>query len=628
MARFLSILKVDIGDGKPPRQWVLKPNSAGRGFSRSYGAVEEGEIGEPFTIHYTTWHEGYGETRRRTTPWERQGVYDYASGVQATHMGVLTPGPAVTSFALGAPAIGAPRYYIQGGSRIYYVGSAGVKKLTPSSDTVQATLSFTGGGTGQPAEYNGFLWVPGGQSGTTYRITPNGANPDTDTSVTAYDADHFLSFSDRLWRMIGNDLDAATADPTDDANFLPATPYEVGDPGYSATGMVRLNRYGYVGKPEGFFGFDVDGNPIDVLPDVNSMIDARNCQNTFVWHGQIWIPHIAGLYRYDLGGASRNLGPEMLQLNESVVRGRVIAGTGVGEWQYIYLEDNTADAWILAGKERTNEEAGLSYLVYHPLVKVAGGGAETNPVSYNGMLIDKKASTTPRLWFGDSSTNANYIKLAPDGSPDIYHSNYVFKTSGDIFIQFSQEDLDHPGVIKVIHAIEYETEQTSTTKTWTFGLAWDRSTTFTNVHSVGSVYEDGGYGYIILPPDFNNSGRIFQFKATAASDSATTPPMLRRFSVHGYLLHRTTEIFEADIAVGDITLPDGRKSYQSPEALRGDVETMFKKGPIKVTGPQGGLPVEMILTSFNEVFLPSPNDSPPQSVMRLRFRKTSFSKLK
>lgn len=609
--RFPNVLIVDIGDGKPPRQWKLNSRLA-----RTMGPVEEGEIAEPFSIHYTTWHEGYGETRRRTTPFARQGLYDFSRNTQATHTGAITPGPSITNITISDGASPTLRF-IEGGGRIYSSTSSILSKIKPSDDTVQDTLAQANLVGGKPAEYDGALWFPGGGS---YKIVPNGASADTETSITQYDADHFLGFSDKLWRITNNnELDAATADPTLDASFLPATPYLVGDPGRAATDMVRLGRYGYVAKHDGFFGFDVDGTPVDVLPDIaaGSNTTAMNGRGSFVWHGEIWIPHLAGLYRHNISGSSRNLGPEMLLLNDSVVKGQVTCGTGAGEWQYIAVYNGT-DSYILAGRERMGEEAGYSYLSYHPILRLASARCAA-------LYIDNVATTIPRLWISNTATTLSYIKLGSDSAPDINSSNYVFATTGGGFIQFCQEDLDRPGVIKVIHAIEYEAEDTSATKTWKFGLAWDKSTTFTDLHTIGTVYEDGGYGYIVVPRDFNASGRIFQLIATWASDSATVPPVLRRVTVHGYYLRRTTYFTEADIQVGDdIILPNGSKSHQSVEAMRGDMDTMMKKGIVRIKSDLDGQWTEMLVNAYSEVMLP-PTETGPQSVIRLKLRDTSFS---
>jgi len=276
-----------------------------------------------------------------------------------------------------------------------------------------------------------------------------------------------------LWR-VGDNADppkhyvinsCATA-PLTYGNWSDVADYVIGKPGRNINSIVELGRWAYIGKEEGLFGSDTEGNQTNALDFTRGIIASTNCSDSIRWLGTLVTVHKSGLWEHT-GVTSRKIGVETLKGNNSAIKGgRYTALATAGDWLYAaYLVGTTT--YLLA--LRPGDEDEPPYVWYH-LYTFAS-------TTINTMWISG-LTTNPRLYLGITAApcSAAYIILAQDGSPDPSDANVTFQAQAND-LDLPAVDWGIPGVPKHGHMVEVVTSQAKGTGgTVKVYAGWDGTT--------------------------------------------------------------------------------------------------------------------------------------------------------
>jgi len=284
---------------------------------------------------------------------------------------------------------------------------------------------------------------------------------------------HFGTAGKLLWR-VGDNADppkhyvinsCATA-PLTYGNWTDVADYVIGKPGRNINSIVELGRWAYIGKEEGLFGSDTEGNQTNALDFTRGIIASTNCSDSIRWLGTLVTVHKSGLWNHT-GVSSDKIGVETLKGNNSAIKGgRYTALATAGDWLYAaYLVGTTT--YLLA--LRPGDEDEPPYVWYH-LYTFAS-------TTINTMWISG-LTTNPRLYLGITAApcSAAYIILAQDGSPDPTDANVTFQAQAND-LDLPAVDWGIPGVPKHGHMVEVVTSQAKGTGgTVKVYAGWDGTT--------------------------------------------------------------------------------------------------------------------------------------------------------
>jgi len=262
--------------------------------------------------------------------------------------------------------------------------------------------------------------------------------------------------------------------PLTAANWSDSADYVIGKPGRNINSLADLGRWLYVGKEEGLFASDKDGNQTNAIDFVRNLIASTNCSDTIRWLGTLVTTHKTGLWQYT-GVSARPIGIETLESNLSSLKGGRYTGLATsGQWLYAtYLISSTY--YLLAGRPGHEDEPSV---VWHIL---ASGDYYLSTPYVSGL------STNPTLWLGicviGGASLLYYMTLAKDGSPDPTDAAISFSAS-EKTLDFPAVDFGLPGTPKQGHMVEVVTSQaTGTGGTVKVYYGWDAATPSTQLGS-------------------------------------------------------------------------------------------------------------------------------------------------
>jgi len=356
---------------------------------------------------------------------------------------------------------------------------------TPPADWVAATSAATSMG-GTPPDNTSRYWVRVKTSTATPWTAPT-ANwlPPSDVwtngpaSRTAW---HMATAGKLLWRVgdstaaskhyVVNSCSAISTGgaggPLTAANWSDSADYVIGKPGRNINSLAELGRWLYVGKEEGVFAADGDGNQTNILDFVRNLLATTNCSTMCRWLGTLVVAHKGALWQHT-GASSRSIGIEILDGNLSTTKnGRYVALVAAGLWLYAAYRVAAVDMILAARPGGENEPP----IVWHQLGAL-GYGVED--------LLVSTLTSSPRLWFA-RSTDLHYNILALDGSPNPTDSSVTFSSAASNF-DVPAVDWGQPGTVKRGHMVEIVTKQKGTGGSVSVSYSWDGGT----FYSLGSA---------------------------------------------------------------------------------------------------------------------------------------------
>lgn len=430
--------------GRGARSWQVE--SAGASLvQRSPTEQQYGNQPAPIEtpVVFRTWHRGYGDERQL-----QEGRYHYALNADARFPAQILPGPYVHLIAPPTLPVGVTAdpitaifeqdgfLFVLAGRYCYYLDGADLEIAndfgageTALSATVFGGNAYIGMGYTEP------FWERA--SG------PNPAAGWTQAGAGLY-IGYSASFKDRMWASVSEStVRAVAADPMTGADWT--AEYAIGDATHTITSLAELNDMLYVGKTDGLYALDQEGQGKQLTPELKGAISANNCVNMVGWQGMLWVPHVRGLFQYQSMGAQGYQvapgTPGAFVPDANPVRGRITALAGDNRWLYATLYTQGGNSYLLAGRRAFQDEPEL--LTWHPLAALSSTWCRTMKLS--GLW------TSPRLLFG-AGTSLAYIVLPQDGENPLQDSNCRYATSGSIY--FPAHDCYAPSTWKVWKSIE------------------------------------------------------------------------------------------------------------------------------------------------------------------------------
>jgi len=340
--------------------------------------------------------------------------------------------------------------------------------------------------------------------------------------------------------------------------------YGVGDTGRDINSLLEWGRWIYIGKPDGLFSGDSEGNLWNQIPEV--IESSYNCLRLEKWQGMLWAPTILGLYRH-AGLGSRTQGPEVLTTNASTVRGgyfTALAKAGHQIYGAYFAQDGYT--YILAGRLREANEPGVGEVIWHSSLLLF---TTTYVISD---LVVSTITSPPRLWlsFSAPATYARYfvsIILNKDGSVNPADSEYV-SLAGLAQVYLPRIDLDSPGTAKAGHFIEVHTAGTlEATKKWVKLYAnWDGG----GWNQVTDTIEDVGttFSRLYWTAGTDDTGKGLQLRVDLQSDSSAARPEVERITVNLIESPRREPGIRCSLRVAN-GLDKKRSAYQVESDLNG-----------------------------------------------------------
>lgn len=499
--------------------------------------VQDGDPGQLGAAVLDTAHAGYGDSRG-VLP----GHYEYAVDVDATRPQLITAAPARTDIAVGGTEDVSG--FFDAGGYTYVLAGQYVKRIDPATNSVTTSLDL---GAGNVAK-SGVAWKGKGYvaAGSTLReMTP----PDTWASA-AIAADVLAVGLSALYKASGAAVAKNANNPMTPADWSAGTTF--GDSSVPVTAMAEYGRFLLVGKHDSLWALDANFEAANVLPDIAAWRSADNCRSLTAWHGMLVVPHRQGLYFYAPGEVTP-AGPERLELNESPVRGQVLAVAGAGMWLYISLWTGT-DTYILAGRERDAATGGLGPMLWHPILKLPGVRCRA--------LFVSGLTNPPRLYMGRGS-NVSFIPVL-ESSLEAARA-----PTGTIYWQISGR---RPMALKLWSAIELMVDGPRQGASVRVAVSVDGGP-WTYVGEAAAP----GYARFALPPTAEMLGYRLGLHIELVGGARVNMPI----TVSYVASPRLVRAFTATVLLGG----DTRAAQQ--EATFAWLRSLTEAGPVRLEGPQG-----------------------------------------
>lgn len=452
-----------------------------------------------------TWHMG-GFKSREGFP----GTSEYGQNTDGRWPNRLLPGPKLTQITL-TDSDTSPTSLFEALGRLFVCCGRRIFRIDPSDDSV--TLSHTYGTYGTCRM--GLRWdsdqaIVGGydtQSGDSIleKLTALGS-PDSWTHGSAQGY-RLAAGLDRIFAvsyagLIKNCLTGK--DPTNGANY--SDEVQCGETDSFPTALVAYERTVLCGKPEGLFGVDEEGKGIPLIRRMPYHVD--NCKGMAVVEPFVFVPHERGTLRF-MPGYVESVGLEREMLNESSVRGSLVAFALDGQWIYAVVNPG-ANLYVVVGRDARPGENSFGPYVWDTLGYL--GGAHSSAIHVSRLW------DPPRVFFGYGNNVVYFGLSAGGGAPDPYGADYPFRTSGVRYThRYHFGDWRDKDFLKVVAV----GRDCSAATYWAISYSVDGGA-YSNLDINGGamrVNADGLFTFI-LPT--SAKGREVQFKLeyTGASESA------------------------------------------------------------------------------------------------------------
>lgn len=219
------------------------------------------------------------------------------------------------------------------------------------------------------------------------------------------------------------------ADPWTAANWGAANAFDIGD---QTAAIVRMyptvEGTLLIFKTNGIHSLTADGEDIELFPSLRFAPDANNGKAFAVWKNDIYVVYGRALYRITPDLTIEQVGPELLTLNSSDVRGYVtcLQGTDHALYAGLYSPDDD-DSYLMKFEGNFFERAGVRYPIWHGSLTPAFEGVKMQAMSKTTIGA---AASHFRLMMGFDSGQISYFPLACTPNP-IACDQYRFNTASD-----------------------------------------------------------------------------------------------------------------------------------------------------------------------------------------------------
>lgn len=369
------------------------------------------------------------------------------------------------------------------------------------------------------SSYGGFLAKVQGNTSTDARIWKTIAQSGAANQTGVYTRLQYIALS------------ASSLDYSDNTQWNPSTPYQVGEFGTSITGLTEFNRGLVVGKPEGVYEFDASFSSRPLLTTRSYRWDG-NARNLTSWLNTLLVPT-----RKDLMTPSGVVGISKLLSNTSPIQGYPTAVCTWGDYAFVAYYDGT-DTYILMMRQRDGESVKAPMLFW--------GVTKLASKTCYAMRVVTRANGDTILIYGKGG-DLGWCILDPSGSRKYATSGFIISPR-----------FGSPGATRVIESISTYVAGAGANVNITPSIDVDESGSFTSY----TAYTSAGRKTTTLTPGTGDTGTFFRFKMTWSTNSNTATATLYGgdekggggvIYVRGTNLGATYEQFQMEILAGTST---------------------------------------------------------------------------
>jgi len=451
------------------------------------------------------------------------GRYRYAENVDCRFRGQVIPGPQVTltKVATATADVNAwaevdGRLFFSAGRYVFEVATldgAVTQRCDLGEDTKVVDMVAFGGQVLVSIGLGASFWV----------LTP-GATPAQDTWTAAND-----NMGVTYWAVVRNTLWAATskaaiqalsegAEPTQSENW--GATYTIGDQALAITAMRAQGDFLYIGKENGLHVVDSGWEGVAVTPELESAVDAANCQSMAQWHGRWYVPHVRGLLTYaasEYGHAIGSATPHATAGMDNPARGRVLALAGDDQCLYATIYDG-AGSWLLAAREAAEgEQPYVGPLVWHTLARIKGQRCAS--LHLTGLF------SNPRLYLGIGH-DVGHVVLPRQGANPLQDPSCEYALTGSVYLP--AHDMYAPATAKLWRAVAIEADELTLARYIDVDFRLDKAGPWTHVGRANVSPR-----HVLALPAHGQAGHTIELRLTYTIPLASKPVRIRRVTLYG-----------------------------------------------------------------------------------------------
>ncbi len=402
-----------------------------------------------------------------------------------------------------------------------------IRKWTPATTTVAGVTDL--------AIYKGVVFAGIGAS-TAYKYSTDDITWTTSTLTDKF-ANYFLvspdltGLTEVLWKAkTPNEVARAQTginDATGDDDWR--TPNFVGDTTANITKLFLLNNQLMVGRVDGLWHLDSDGNTHQQRPDLLANRSTDNFKYVTEWQAGIYHSEIDGMGEIWSYNNYEPMGP-LFRTGDISKRGDIVGEAADKDWLYVAVDEGT-NTIIYKGRE-VRKDGDLRW-EWCPWVF-----AGTNAVST--MTVVQHTTSDRRLWFGYGTQTA-YVILSDNPTDDSaarFASSGFVRMSYDLGSDLINDKQWQSAVLQVAGGATGETVQVKYRK--------DTDTSASSI--IAAAATNGTY-----ESNFSSAltSKRIQYELHLASNTVTATPEVSYFQAKGVEKPTVVRIHEAVYRMGD-----------------------------------------------------------------------------
>ncbi len=490
---------------------------------------------DPLTFTQVSWLGGHGQHDM-----ESDDMYFEGQSIDTTQEGRVFLGPLINEVNktgdvdldsapvkfMWNPTVGELIMATAGEIYRYDVGSNG-------KWTAQAGSAITG--VTDLAMYKGVAFAGRGQT-TAYEYSTDNDSWTTSTLTDKF-ANYFLvspdltGLTEVLWKAktpnevarAQTGINGATGD--DDWR----TPNFVGDTTANITNLFLLNNQLMIGRVDGLWHLDSDGNTHQQRPDLLANRSTDNFKYVTEWQAGVYHSEIDGMGEIWSYNNYEPMGP-LFRTDDIAKRGPTVGEAADKDWLYVAKDEGT-NTIVYKGRE-VRKDGELRW-EWCPWIFLGTKTLQT-------MAVIQHSTTDRRLWFGYTNSTA-YVILSDNPTDDsaarFAPSGFV-RMSYDLGSDLINDKQWQSAILQVVGGATGETVQVKYRK--------DTDTSATSIIAAATtngVYESNFSSAL-------TSKRI-QFELHLASNTSTATPEVSYFQAKGVEKPTVVRIHEAVYKMGD-----------------------------------------------------------------------------
>lgn len=564
--------------------------------------TQNGDPTVPRWVRFNDWSRGMGDSRGFL-----KGSVEYAENAYLGSIGRILPGPLVTEIATGHSAeicsfvdVTAPA------NRVLAGGGTKISEINPATQAVATTRTPSG----SASVLSMVLFVDQvaialGDSVDFDRRNASGTYSQNSISKKArafgIDDGKLVRGRDFYWSSCS------------DANFYGtdnwSTEYDIGDPSGDIHQVFGHNRWSYILKDEGLYTFDENGaEEANVLTDLQTWKSAEN-RSYARWNDLVFVPSLAGLYRYLQQGAARPVGIEEVRLNEAAElrNSYPTAMVAFGKWAYVSYWDGTSSRICLMRRAEDGDTGmGSPFTIVSVLDKFAG--------KCKAMHISNLPSA-PTLYYGRTVGNVGYFTITRDGLPAAY------QTANTTLVRFAPTDLQSPMTLKFFKSIEVIARNLSDNAAIQMKAGMDGAA----AANVGATITSGTYAERFFTLASNDSGRVIQLTASITNGGGgASPAEIREVQLNFEERPAMVPAYSCAVRAVDAANEGGVSDDRSGKKVREDLEALVDGAVVTVVDPWGTSFSARIARLQTEA-TQQRRDSRPMESVSIQLRRLDYS---